>query len=993
VLDLYDPDRARESSDVKTGKPISQAQVKDLLKGISEKYAKNEGDGLAILAEASSSMSQARLLKEIKAKFPKVQLTEYEPADLANSEKSSEKTFGRRLRTKYHLEKAKRILSLDSDFLHLGAGSIGNARGFANARRVHSSSEAKNMNRLYQVESGFSVTGGMADHRLRLPTGQIPAFAAAVCAELLKQTRSDDDLLKQFESSTSKFQFSEKDKWISVCVKDLVQHTGSSVVIAAEHLPEEVHQIVVFMNAMLDAPGNTLNYVSIPEKATTENLPALADSISKGSVKTLVILGGNPAYNAPADLKWESLQEKVPEVIRYGHHLDETSKKSTHHIAATHYLESWDDGRTFDGTIVPVQPMILPIFEGIQILELLAHLGGLKTTDAYEIVYDTVSSRILDANKQKVFNKFLNRGFLPNSGYVSYSKTAYKKDVIKDAAIAIGSGPSGYSKDNLELVIQPSTQVYDGRYANNGWLQELPEPMNKICWDNSINISPRLAKELNIEITTPRHPLANGENPLVPRVSAAHLNTHLEGKQVAPIAELTINGVSIKGPVNIQPGLANYTVIVSMGYGRRFEGQVADGAGFDIFPLLDSRSPSYRSGATLKLTGETKELGNVQEHWSMEGRDIIREASVEFYEKNPDFVNKMGTESHAPANYGSDKDKPLAWKVTNQPRGGSAYETPKFTAPQQWGMSIDLNVCTGCNQCSIACQAENNIPIVGREQVKHGREMSWIRMDRYYSAGDVEKNKFELPEDPEVLMMPMACQQCEMAPCEQVCPVNATVHDEQGLNTMAYNRCVGTRYCSNNCPYKVRRFNFFDWNKRQEGKKEDGIFGRSEYYKGPFGTNVYETDKGKLKAMQANPDVSVRMRGVMEKCTYCQQRIEGAKINQLAKAGASGDVKVPDGVIKPACQQACPTQAIIFGDIADTQTDVYKIKQSDRDYSVLGYLNTRPRTTYLARLRNPNLDMPGVTGKPFSQMEYDMSSGHGSHHDAGHDDHETGAHH
>ena len=350
----------------------------------------------------------------------------------------------------------------------------------------------------------------------------------------------------------------------------------------------------------------------------------------------------------------------------------------------------------------------------------------------------------------------------------------------------------------------------------------------------------------------------------------------------------------------------------------------------------------------------------------MEGRDIVREANLEKFQREPGFANQMGIESHAPPNYGKDQGKSLQYKVTHQPRGNSLYQTPVFTSPQQWGMSIDLNTCTGCNACVVACQSENNIPIVGKDQVMRGREMHWIRLDRYFASGDVEANSDLIPRDPQAVVMPMACQHCELAPCEQVCPVNATVHDEQGLNVMAYNRCVGTRYCANNCPYKVRRFNFFDWNKREIGR----------FYEGPLGPDRYRQGvSSELQRMRANPDVSVRMRGVMEKCTFCQQRISQARIAQRVKAGQTDDLLIPDGVIKTACQQVCPTGAIVFGDVADATTAVSRLKESDRDYSVLGYLNTRPRTTYLARLRNPNPEMPDYRKSPASYDEYRQKSG------------------
>lgn len=961
ILDLYDPDRATQSIrfEGNTAKPLSPSEVKDLLTRTRETFAANEGEGLGILMDGSSSLSREQLLSDLAKAYPKAVIAEYEPVDVKAPERAAKALYGKPLRPHFHFDKAKRVLAFDADFTQCANGNIGYSRDFANARRVHSAKDAHKMSRLYMVESDFTTTGGMADHRVRLSASQIPAFMAAVAAALMrKRGNADASVIHALDAKAAKLEVKNKAEWIAACVEDLLAHRHQSLVVAGEHLPLEAQQLAYLMNEELEASGHTMEWLQLEDSAAGD-LDTLAEAMRADRIQTLVIVGGNPAYDAPADLDWPKLQKRVPEVIRYGMAVDETSKASTVHIAATHYLESWNDARTLDGTLVPVQPMIMPLFEGLMELEVLARLAGAAVTDAYEIVLNTFSKRVSDADKKKAFEAFLHRGYLPKSGFPRVKASA-RAAAVEKAIARLSAATTEFGKDALEVRIVPSAQVFDGRYNNNGWLQELPEPMNKICWENSINISPRLAEELGFDPETVRW------RP----VSAVNANTHVDGRQVAPVGKLKLNGVTLEGPVNIQPGLANYTVTVAMGYGRRVVGRVGKGTGFDVFPALKSETGKTITGCTLEILEKTVDVANTQQHWSMEGRAIIREANADYYEKHPEFVDHMGMESHTPPVYGKERTKPLDWKVTNQPRGGSAYKTPEFTGPQQWGMSIDLNVCTGCNQCVIACQSENNIPIVGREQVIHGREMHWIRLDRYYSSGDVSQNAKQIPEDPQVSLQPMACVQCEMAPCEQVCPVNATVHDDQGLNVMAYNRCVGTRYCSNNCPYKVRRFNFFDWNKREIG----------HFYEGPLGPNKYKTEGGKLHEMQRNPDVTVRMRGVMEKCTYCQQRIESAKINQKAKARNSDDILVPDGTIKTACQQACPSDAIAFGDIADSNTEVYKIKQSDRDYSVLGYLNTRPRTTYLARLRNPNPKMPDYHTMPLSQMEYMQASGHGGDH-------------
>jgi molybdopterin-containing oxidoreductase family iron-sulfur binding subunit len=451
-----------------------------------------------------------------------------------------------------------------------------------------------------------------------------------------------------------------------------------------------------------------------------------------------------------------------------------------------------------------------------------------------------------------------------------------------------------------------------------------------------------------------------------------------QGAENAHVFTLTVGGRTVRGPVHIQPGLSNYTVVVALGYGRTQSGHVGSGAGFSAYALRTSATPAFVTGATLTSTGERMKLANTQEHWSMEGRDLVREANLAEYQENPGFVNSFGLESHSPSNLGEEGTKMTpAQRASQLPRGGSLYKTPEFDGKHQWGMSIDLNTCIGCNACVVACQAENNIPIVGKDQVMRGREMHWIRLDRYYSNGAIDAGAFggegnkELPEDPQISLQPIACAQCELAPCEIVCPVNATVHDEEGLNTMAYNRCIGTRYCANNCPYKVRRFNFFDYNQRQ----------LDSLYMGQLGPKGMP----ELVKMVKNPEVTVRMRGVMEKCTYCVQRIQNGKIQhkvKTAQAGNPSDVVVPDGTVKTACQQVCPVESIVFGNILDPKSEVSLAKARAQDYALLGYLNIRPRTTYLGKLRNPNPKMPDYAALPQSRVEYNKKN-----HPAGHDDH------
>ncbi len=988
ILDLYDPDRATKSQ-AGTG-TVSQDAVRDRLAAVRQAHLADQGKGLVFLSEPSTSPSRAALVAKIKKAFPEATWTEYTPIDLSTSEQAAKAVFGKALRTLPEFEKAKRVLSLDADFLLNTDGSLGLARSFTKTRKVKDSKEASKMSRLYAVESTLTSTGSMADHRLRLSSSQIGAFTALVGAAVLKKKHAGGPLVEELEKAGASLHVDAK--WIDECAADLVENSGHALVVAGEHLPKSVHAIVFAINEALSAP---VKYVEVPDAA-----PGIATAVARlnqGGVKTLVVLGGNPVYDAPVDLDWKAAQAKAEQSIYLGQSANETSEVSSLFIARSHYLECWGDGRTFDGTLVPVQPMIEPLFPTFNELEVLARIAGAENTDGHSIAQATFK-----ALGGSDYNKFLSDGLLEGTAYKAVSVKAEPAKVV--ATLKAGE-LSAYelSASKLEVRFAPSSHAYDGRYANNGWMMECPDPMTKLTWDNAILISPRLAKELEeaqgVQIFPGKKPMNKHSKFFEGAKGTLQSNKAVfnRGKEQAVVAELTLNGRKIKAPIHVVPGMANYTVVLPLGMGRKLVGRVGQGVGFDAYALRSSDSLGIALGAALQLTEETYPLANTQEHWSMEGRAIVRENTADDYVRNPDFANKVGVESHAPANYGKDNDKTLQEKVMNQYRGSSAYEHPDLSAPtpnvkvwkghedqfphiQQWGMAIDLNSCTGCTACVVACQSENNVPIVGKEQVLRGREMHWMRIDRYFSAEKYDQT--EVPEDVQVSFMGMLCQHCENAPCEQVCPVNATVHDNQGLNVMAYNRCVGTRYCANNCPYKVRRFNFFDWNKRKIG----------EFYKGPLGP----VDEPELEKMRANPNVTVRMRGVMEKCTLCVQRIESAKIESKRLAGATGNIKIADGNIKTACQQVCPTEAITFGDVSDANSAVSKLKASDRNYSVLGYLNARPRTTYLARLRNPNPKMPDAYAKPYAYAQYEARYGHGHHgehgeeHEAtGHDAHEA----
>lgn len=966
ILDLYDPDRATKSSLNKN--KISDFQLRDALANIKANFSANGGEGLAILAEPSASPSRERLKKEWAKQYPKARWVEYSPSLLGHVSEASKAIYGLSLKSQLDFNQLDRILSVDSDFLSEGDNALAQARGFTAKRKVLNRDEASQMNRLYAVESSMTSTGAMADHRLRLSSVQMTSFLAHCAAILVRKSGASSEVLALLDSLAEQNQVEEK--WLSECVADLYKNKGRSAIIIGEHLPAEAQAIAFYINQILKAPAALYER----NEGGTEGLKSLVQALNKGSVDTLFVLGGNPVFDAPADFNWKTAQAKARQSVHLSYWFNETSDASDYHVAESHYLESWSDGLTPEGLLVPVQPLIDPLFETLNDLELLSSLLD-GPQDAYSIVQTTFSS--LGGTD---FNRFLTEGISNISAYANVGRTIDTgafADLLKKTSLQ--SSANSLSLSNLELRFVPSFHALEGRYANNGWMMECPDPITKLTWDNALLISPRLAKDLEsqygVSILAPDSLMNKGGAFFKSAKGELQKNSSVfkDGKESAVIVTLEVGDKNLELPIHVLPGLANYTVVLPYGMGRTLVGRVGENVGFNAYPLRQSTAMGFTSGVKITPSKNRFYLANTQEHWSMEGRAIVREGTADYYQKDPKFVSKMGVESHAPDNYGYDADRSLAEKSLNQYRGNSAYIHPKFNEPdsnvkiwkdkekadafvakQQWGMALDMNTCTGCSACVVACQSENNIPIVGKDQVLRGREMHWMRLDRYFSAK--EYNASEIPEDVQVSFMGMMCAHCENAPCESVCPVNATVHDKEGLNTMAYNRCVGTRYCANNCPYKVRRFNFFDWNKRQIG----------EFYKGPLGP----VDEPELEKMRANPDVTVRMRGVMEKCTYCVQRIQSAKINQKRIAGASNDTHVPDGAIKTACQQVCPTDAISFGDISDENSEVSKLKVSDRNYSVLGYLNVRPRTTYLARLRNPNKYMPDYYKYPFAYKSY-----------------------
>ena len=919
ILDLYDPDRSRHFKH--DGKDVSSEAALGFLGELSKKFAATSGEGLAFLAESSTSPSRARLQKIIANKFPKAQWFTHDAIDSAIHQRAATQAFGQSVRPVFHYDKAKVILSLDADFLGGEDDAHNHIRKFAAGRK-----SADGMSRLYAVESLFTLTGASADHRLRQPA----SLVGKVAAEILAQVNGGPASLSG---------------WVTECAKDLVANRGHVLVVAGQRQPIEVHLLAHAINVALDSIGKTVSLLPTAENKS----PDLAQ-LDASATDTLVILGGNPAYQ----LNW-SPKSKSTTVVRFGYYEDETAMVANWHFPAAHYLESWGDATTTDGAVVPVQPLIQPLFGALNELEFLARLAGETKTSAHEIVRATFGG------SEEAWKKFLFNGFATAS-VESISNVRIAQSASELNQLLAAKNSASPTASNWEVIFSRESKVDDGRYANNGWMQELPEPVTKMTWDNAVLVSRKTARELGV---------ANGD-----------------------MVEISLNGHTVKGPIWTQPGMADYTLGLALGYGRERVGRVGTGVGFNAYKIFSGKY--IASGATIKKTGETYVLACTQDHWSMEGRPAVREfnraEALEAEEKH-ELIAEEKFHGKEPVIVKSLYPNPL--------------DEAKKTALHQWGMTVDLNACVGCGTCVVACQSENNIPIVGKDQVKRGREMHWLRIDRYFTTDPARKHNSsafnfkadmnqsdenqqfaEWIDDVQAVNQPMMCSHCESAPCENVCPVAATVHDQEGLNVMAYNRCIGTRYCSNNCPYKVRRFNYLDFNKRpltelkgpvystaMLGHKTDGELDLLRWWRDP-NSGMRTEDEWDLIKLSKNPDVTVRMRGVMEKCTYCTQRIEHAKISQKAKAGGFGDVRLTEiagNIPKTACQQACPAGAIVFGDVSDANSAVSKLKATPLNYAVLGDLLTKPRTTYLARVRNPNPAMPDYH-EPFSTEEYESQS-------------------
>ena len=844
ILGLYDPDRSQ--SVMSMGDQRSAAAFWNAIRGPLSAQKALQGQGIRILTPTISSPTLADQLGNFLKIYPQAKRHVYEPVNRDNVLEGAKLAFGQPVETRYDFEKADVIVSLDADFLYAGfPGNVKYIRDFASRRNPDAP-----MNRLYVIESTPTTTGAKADHRLPVRATNLEGLVRGLAAGF-------------GSSGTATGGMGEPANFFAMLAQDLEAHQGSSVVIAGDQQPPAVHALAHAMNTKLGNVGRTVFYTDTVETNPAnqaESLKDLAADMGSGKVDLLIILGGNPAYDAPADLNFVDAMTsgKVPLRVHHGLYQNETAELCQWHVNQSHELEAWGDARAYDGTVSIIQPLIAPLYNGKSAIEFVALLSGQTDANGYDLVRGYWQKQHAGADFEQFWRKSLHDGWIEGTAFAAKSFTAKSSAAPSQAKAA--------DDQEIELNIRRDPTIYDGQFSNNGWLQELPKPMTKLTWDNAVQIGPKMAERLQVK--------------------------------VEDVVELELNGKKIQGPVWIQAGHPDNSVTIFLGYGRKRAGRVGTAQGFDAYALRTSANPWIATGVQIRKTGATYPLASTQGMQSMDTPDgahrpLVRERSLEEYRKEPNFAKEEET-----------------------PYELSLYQPyPYKEEDYAWGMTIDLNSCVGCNNCMLACQSENNIAVVGKEQTKLGRHMHWIRVDAYYQ-GD--------RDNPRAFFQPVPCMQCENAPCEVVCPVGATNHTTEGLNDMVYNRCVGTRYCSNNCPYKVRRFNFLlfqDW----------------------------ETPQYK---MMRNPDVSVRSRGVMEKCTYCVQRINERRIDAERE-----DRKINDTELQTACQQSCPAGAIIFGNMNDPNSKVSKLKAQARNYSLLGELNTRPRTTYLAEVRNPNPDL------------------------------------
>ena len=871
LLALYDPDRSQHI--LYRGEVREWGAFLAAFRSMLADKKASGGTGLYFLSSTVTSPTLAAQWKKAQSTYPNAKWVQYDPVNRDSAYAAAKAAFGDYADAQYRLDQADVILSLDAEFLsgivHPGFNKL--AGDYANRRKLAGNTD---MNRLYVVESMTTTTGMKAEHRLALRASEIGPFAATLAAAL------------NGGAAPAGYTWSDAaQKYLTGLAKDLKANAGKCVVIPGEQQSAEVHLAAIAINQALGNVGKTVVYtetVNPMPAIQADDFKSLVADLNAGKVDWLVMLETNPVYSSPADVDFEKAMSRAKTTVHLGSHLDETGSISNWHINSAHYLENWSDARAYDGTVTIVQPMIDPLYGGKSAYEIVQSMLDTPDTSAYDTVRANWKQQ-LSGKGDYEFNwrKALHDGFLADTAYQPKAVTG---------KVATYTFPAAAAADSIEIVFRPDMNLYDGRYANVGWLQELPRPVTNISWDNAAFMSYG---------TLGRLKLAEQD-----------------------VIEINVNGKKVNAPVMAVPGHADNCVTVHLGQGRRHAGRVGSGQGFNAYTIRWSTMPLFAPNAAIRKTGDTYRFAVTKSHYtdhrepynggdgsgthSIEGnesidRGIIRSATLEEFKKDPNFAHEG--ESH---------DDP--------PPDESMFPAYRYDK-NAWGMSIDMNSCVGCNACVLSCYAENNIAVVGKHQVEIGRIMQWIRIDTYFE-GDLAA--------PRAHFQPMLCQHCENAPCEQVCPVGATVHTPEGLNAMIYNRCVGTRYCSNNCPYKVRRFNFL-------------LF------------SDYETES--LKLMR-NPDVTVRSRGVMEKCSYCVQRINAAKIE------ADKDNRdIRDGEIVTACQQACPTDAITFGNINDSNSKVAKLKIQPRTYGVLTGNNTRPRTTYVAEVLNINQELADALGE------------------------------
>jgi molybdopterin-containing oxidoreductase family iron-sulfur binding subunit len=871
ILGLYDPRRAKAARR-RGGGPASWPAFVEAF-GPGSRAAAEKGKGLRFLLEPVGSPLEGELIARIRAAFPEARVTFHSPLAETNAWDGARAALGRPLRTQLAFRAARVVLALDTDFLAAGPFALRYARHFADGRRVVAPGDA--MNRLYAVEGRVSLTGSAADHRLRCASDEVEAVARAVLAEVLRAGPAGGAPPELAAAVKPWLDHPAHGRWARAVARDLAAQAGGAIVLAGDRQPAAVHAIAHALNALLGSVGKTVSYtepVILEAGEPSHDLALLCDELGSGAVDTLVVVEGNPSYAAPADLALPKKIRALERTVYLGLSENETARDCAWFVPAAHFLESWGDARAADGTISLVQPLIAPLYGGKTAGEFLAAFVGDGDKSAYALLRESWQRRGGHDDFEGFWQESASRGVVPGSA------AAPVVAAPRWAAIAalLARAPKEKAA-SLEIDFLPDAKVRDGRFAENPWLLELPDPVTKLTWENAALISPALARRLGVE----------------------------DGDRLA----LALEGRSLVLPALVVPGQAEDVVGVALGWGREAPEGPARGAGADAFRLRTRAALDFRRGLSVVKAGGRSALAVTQGHFTMAGRPIVLETTLAGFRANPDFAEE------------------------ERGRPASLYAPHAYTGTQ-WAMAIDLTLCTGCSACVVACQSENNTPVVGKAEVARGREMHWLRLDRYYTGG--------AEEPASIVSQPMMCQHCEKAPCEYACPVNATAHSEDGLNEMTYNRCVGTRFCSNNCPYKVRRFNWFNYNQ----------------------------EKPEVERMAMNPDVTVRERGVMEKCTYCVQRIREAEIRALRARTASDPLLLPqelqrlagrpiaEGELQTACQQACPTRAVVFGSLGDPASAVARLRESKRSYGELADLGAEPRTRYLARLWNRNPEIP-----------------------------------